>query len=81
MEIRNYKECSKMTVEEKDEITIIMALRTSDGLNIEKLSCRDNFIRKAQKYLKSGFMVKQNNIYSLTEKAFYISNSILCDLI
>ncbi|HBL84160.1 MAG: hypothetical protein A2Y17_12915 [Clostridiales bacterium GWF2_38_85] len=80
-EISNYNDVNTLTVEEINEVYIMMSLRTSDGLNLKKINITDSFFAKIQKYINAGFMHIEGDNCCMTERAFYISNSILADLI
>jgi len=68
-----------------DEELIMLSLRTQRGLEISRLSNKDEFLKKNKKriedYVKNGFLEFDGSFLRLTESAFYVMNSIIVDLI
>lgn len=66
---------------------IMLQLRLKSGLDFKKYEevfgedLSKDFLNKANKYIKSGFMEKTNDSIFFTSKGFLVSNSILSDLI
>ena len=66
---------------------IMLQLRLTKGLCLDKFkevfgeSLPKDFLKKVEKYIKSGFMINHNNSISFTSKGFLVSNRILADLI
>lgn len=66
---------------------IMLSLRLKKGLNADEYEKRygtplpQSFFKKAQLYIKNGFMVQNGNSFSFTPKGFLVSNTILSDLI
>lgn len=58
--------------------TIMLGLRLSEGVHIKYFNDKKHII---DKYLKEGFLHIKNDRVSLTEEAFFLSNSIISDLI
>ena len=66
---------------------VMLGLRTSEGISLSEykslfgedfLHSRENAVNK---YISLGYMQKINGRISLTEKGFYVSNTILTDLL
>lgn len=69
----------------KDEY-VILRLRLSEGLNLEKYKeaygePSKDFLRKIDKYCKTGLMKADGNSVSFTPRGFLVSNTIIADLI
>ena len=66
---------------------IMLRLRLKAGLNLNDLttlygeSATKNIIKKAPLLKEQGFINFENNIISLSEKGFLLSNSIISELI
>ncbi len=56
---------------------IMLSLRTSDGLDLKYLKNSDLFIKNL---IKTGFAVIKNGKLILTDKGFYLSNSIIAEI-
>lgn len=56
---------------------IMLRLRTSDGLDLKYTKNSDLFINNL---IKEGFAVKNNGKLILTDKGFYLSNSIIAEI-
>ncbi len=56
---------------------IMLSLRTSDGLDLKYLKNSDLFIKSL---IKEGFAVLKDGKLILTDKGFYLSNSIIAEL-
>ena len=61
---------------------ISTALRTCSGIEIEKMpSYRDYLLKSADRSLKNGFLIIDNDHLRLTREGLYISDDIMTDLI
>lgn len=62
---------------------IMLGLRLKKGIDLNKVKneVNEEFFEKAEKYIKLGYAVLENNIFSLNEKGFLIQNTILSDLL
>ena len=56
---------------------IMLSLRTSDGLDLKYLKNSDLFIKNI---IKEGFAVENHGKLILTDKGFYLSNSIIAEI-
>jgi len=62
---------------------IMLSLRLKSGLDLEhiknefKIDFLENHKAKIEKNIESGYMIRENNRISLTEKGFFVSNSII----
>ncbi len=72
--------------DELREEMIMTRLRTAEGLDTEEfrgrfgtMSCR-TFMNKAEKYISTGFMEKEDAFIRLTDKGVMISDDIMSDL-
>jgi oxygen-independent coproporphyrinogen-3 oxidase len=65
---------------------VMVALRTSEGIDTEKLklvfgeASYNHCLKNAQKYIKTNDLVMQQNYLSLTDTGFNICNRIIIDL-
>ena len=62
----------------------MLGLRLSDGISLseyKRLSGRELSRDKIHSYARSGYMKISEDRVSLTEKGFYVSNSILAELL
>ena len=65
----------------------MLSLRLKKGLNTDEYTKRYgatlplSFFKKADLYVKNGFMEHNGASYSFTPKGFLVSNTILADLI
>lgn len=80
---------------EKEELTEIMhyeefvmlTLRTTNGISLKEISERfgkktaEQFMKKIQKYLTAGVIIKKNDVYRIAETSFLISDTIIAGLI
>ncbi|MCI8589859.1 MAG: radical SAM family heme chaperone HemW [Clostridiales bacterium] len=75
---RQYKTIDEeiITEQEAAQEKIIFGLRLTDGVSVNVLP-KD----RLPFYLENGFAVIENGQFKLTTKGFFVSNSILCDLI
>ncbi len=67
---------------------VMLGLRLRDGISLEEYlrSFGEDFInnqrdKKIKEYISLGYMIIKDGRLYLTERGFYISNSILCDLL
>ena len=58
--------------------TIMLGLRLSEGVNIKFF---ENYKDVLNKYVSDGMLVIENNRVKFTQKALFVSNSILADFI
>lgn len=58
--------------------TVMLGLRLSDGVDIKYFDETENILNE---YLKQNLLQIKNNKVSLTEKALFVSNSIIADFI
>ena len=93
----NFSEYLKNPKKEKDfeilspqneiEEEIFLGLRLISGINLEKINEKYNidtykmFKKEFDEHIKNGFLKKEKNIISLTQKGILVSNEILCDFI
>lgn len=77
----------KLSFNERREETIMLALRTSEGLNLEEFDNRfgGHFLRDKKKeieFLSSrGFISLRNGYLKVSENAYYVLNSIILKLV
>lgn len=71
-----------LTQEQKYNETVMTRLRTCEGLTLDILSSdeRNHCLRAAQAYLRTGNLVRRGQSLCLSERAFFISDTIICDL-
>ena len=75
------------TKEEKLQEEIFLGFRITDGINVENINQKYeiNFEKKYEKvlskYLNTGYIIKTNNGYKLTDNGLLISTVILADFI
>ncbi len=88
--IRQGKTYYKIEYETEPELYndyIITALRTVDGLNIEKLyltfgeKWSDFFLKSASPHIHSGKLICDDDIYRIEESSWLLSDAVLRDLI
>ena len=66
---------------------VMLGLRTSDGISVEeyKRLFGTDFLsgrkEKIDRYIENGYMTVRGDCIALTEKGFYVSNTILVDLL
>ncbi len=63
---------------------IITALRTSEGINLAKMSKKydtDNLLKEASSHITNGTLILEDNCLKFKEDAWLISDSVLRDLI
>lgn len=72
-------------VEQYDEM-VMLALRTSHGLDLSRLNRRfghaesEAFKTKAQRFVECGLLVCENGVYRLSQKGVMVSNVVISDL-
>ena len=72
-------------VEQYDEM-VMLALRTSHGLDLSRLNRRfghaesEAFKTKAQRFVECGLLVCENGVYRLSQKGVMVSNAVISDL-
>ena len=72
-------------VEQYDEM-VMLALRTSHGLDLSRLDRRFGhaesvaFKTKAQRFVECGLLVCENGVYRLSQKGVMVSNAVISDL-
>lgn len=70
-----------------EEEYIMLALRLSQGLSEKefaekyKKALPEAFIKKAEFLIEKGLLKHSNGAYSMTERGFLLSNSVICELI
>ncbi|MBQ3961671.1 MAG: radical SAM family heme chaperone HemW [Muribaculaceae bacterium] len=73
------------TLEQYDEM-VMLALRTSRGLDLSRLDRRfghaesEAFKTKAQRFVECGLLVCENGVYRLSQKGVMVSNAVISDL-
>lgn len=81
------RESEELTEYMQYEELVMLRLRTSKGVDIQEVNERfgvsiaQQLSQKAQKYIVTGDMVKQNGTYRIAEHAFLISDTIIADLV
>ncbi len=66
---------------------IMLGLRLSEGITKERFYSRfgkeipDEYIKRAEKFVKSGYVRTSQNGFALTEKGFLISNYLISEII
>lgn len=83
--IKNINE-NKSSIIEKEYIdenlrnaeTIMLGLRLCEGVDLKFFESKKEFL---EKYILQGMMTLKNNKVSLTEKALFVSNSVIADFI
>lgn len=85
-EYESVAESEILGMDELREEMIMTRLRTAEGLDTEEFgsrfgttSCR-TFMNKAEKYISTGFMEKEDAFIRLTDKGVMISDDIMSDL-
>ena len=77
----------RLTDEDRESEFIMLALRLCEGISLEEYKSRFNKdlleSKKGiiKKYIDAGLMTLADNRLALTERGFYVSNSIICDFI
>ena len=72
-------------IEQYDEM-VMLALRTSRGLDLSRLDHRfghaesEAFKTKAQRFVECGLLVCENGVYRLSQKGVMVSNAVISDL-
>ncbi len=76
-------ESETLTSQDKYNDTIVTALRTKDGLNIDRIepAYQATFIQKAHKLEKRGLIKFEGNCVSLTKDGIFVSDSVMRDFI
>ena len=65
----------------------MLGLRLSEGITKERFYSRfgkeipDEYIKRAEKFVKSGYVRTSQNGFALTEKGFLISNYLISEII
>lgn len=86
---------SERTIVERDDTVpfetrfgeyIMLKLRTKNGVDSDEFYQIfkvdfNNYLPKCQKFIDNGYATYQNGVFSLTEKGFFISNSIINHII
>ncbi len=71
--------------EELDQELIMLSLRTCRGLQLSRLKSEKEFMqtnrKKINDYIREGMLELKNGFLRLSDKAFYVMNSIIVDLI
>ncbi|MCQ2351163.1 MAG: radical SAM family heme chaperone HemW [Paludibacteraceae bacterium] len=72
-----------LTSQDKYNDTIVTALRTKDGINIDRIepAYQASFIQKAHKLEKRGLIKLEGNCVSLTKNGIFVSDSVMRDFI
>ena len=82
----DYFEKETLSTDDKFNEYVMTSLRTSWGCNIEKIerdygkSYAHHFLKNIKKYLETGEMLKENNIYFLSEEGKLFADGIAADL-
>ena len=80
------EEVYKNTEKDRIEEFIMLSLRLSDGLDLEKLqreygiTPNDNFFLLVNELEKHGLLTNKNNRVTLTDKGFFVSNSVIVEI-
>jgi len=80
------EEIETLTLHQQFNETVMTRLRTSEGINIDKMLQRfgqpllDHLMNAAASYLKTGQLKSDNMTISLTEKGIFTSNEIISSL-
>ncbi|MBR4304376.1 MAG: radical SAM family heme chaperone HemW [Clostridia bacterium] len=79
-------EADDVAVKNRSGEYIMLRLRTSDGIDEAEFSRRfgsefDNYAEKLKKYIPTGHAECGGGVYRLTPKGFFISNTIICDVL
>ncbi|NCA93292.1 hypothetical protein EOM82_08700, partial [bacterium] len=72
----NFASVTEISNEEAEEERIMLGLRTSDGVSLNGDS-----LQKAKRFADAGFGKIEGDIFSLNDKGFRVSNSIICELL
>lgn len=81
------EEVTELTEEDLIGEYVMMALRTSDGVNFNEFYSRFGknfsqvFRKQIDKFKDTGFVNITENGFALTEKGFDVSNSIMCEFL
>lgn len=71
--------------EEAADEFLMLALRLAKGVSLSELEYRtrksDIYLKRCDPYLKSGHMKIENDRLSFTESGFFVSNTILADIL
>lgn len=73
-------EKEELTPVQQQNETIMLALRTSEGLSVSNLPSADQLIEKSKKYIQRGLMKMENNILVLTKEGRLLADGIASDL-
>ena len=80
-------EAYKNTPEDRKEEFVMLSLRLSDGLDLEKLekeykvTLTNEFFELVNTLEKSGLLRTQGNCIALTNEGFYVSNSVIVKIL
>ena len=79
-------EADDVAVKNRSGEYIMLRLRTSDGIEEAEYSRRfgtefDSYAEKLKKYVPTGHVECGGGVYKLTPKGFFISNTIICDVL
>lgn len=81
------EDCYTNTPQDRAEEAIFLQLRLKDGVNVAKLE-KEHSVRKTANFdqqitplIKQGFCKFENGILSLTEKGFFVSNTIISKIL
>ncbi|HOH74970.1 MAG TPA: coproporphyrinogen III oxidase, partial [Paludibacteraceae bacterium] len=86
-ENKSFFEIEFLTEKEKYNDFIITSLRTSKGVDLQKLTTlfgeksRSYFIQQCQPYVHTNMLCEKDNFVHLTQKGIFVSDSILETLI
>ena len=85
--LKQYIKEEKLDVSDLAYEYVMLGLRTSDGISVDeyKRLFGGDFLserkEKIDRYIESGYMTAHDDRIALTEKGFYVSNTILVDLL
>ena len=80
------EDSDKCDTEEEREEYVMLKLRMREGFSLEEYSARfgEDFLSahadSVNMLIDQGYAVAKNGRFALTEKGFYVSNSIICEL-
>lgn len=75
-EYTDFYQTNELTVDESNEEKIMLSLRLKQGAFLE-----DKLLSKARLYVNSGYMKEDNGYFSFTPAGWYVSNTIISNLL
>ncbi len=81
------EEVTELTLSERMAEYVMMALRTTQGVNFKefknrfKIDFKEVYFHQLEKFKQTDFVKMKENGFALTEKGFDVSNAIMCEFV